>query len=112
MVAGFLYGHWYYSLDMIRPWRNTSKPRGWPAHIINVSLGHPGDSLGSRSGRVPLTPPPHWKMAVLPDGHTYCGTSLHEPATAENCEALRQIQAEGVNGCFLTTIFAWPAAPA
>jgi hypothetical protein len=110
-IGGFLYGHWYYSLDMIRPWRRRIERQGMAAHVINVSLGHPGDSLGSRSGRVPLTPPPHWKMAVLPDGNTYCGTSLHEPATAENCQALRRIQAEGVKRVFLDDDFRLARGP-
>ena len=111
-IAGFLYGYWYYSLAKIRAWRDRIERQGMAAHLINVSLGHPGDSLGSPSGQVPLTPPKRWKMAVLPDGHTYSGTSLHDPATAENCEAMRQIQAAGVKRVFSTTTSAWPAAPA
>jgi hypothetical protein len=110
-IAGFLYGHWYYSLEKIRPWRKRIERQGMAAHVINVPLGHPGDSLGSRSGQVPLAPPRHWKLAVLPDGHTYCGTSLHEPATAENCEALRRIQAEGVNRVFLDDDFRLARGP-
>ena len=110
-IAGFLYGHWYYSLDKIRPWRERIEPQGMAAHVINVSLGHPGDSLGSLSGQVPLTPPRHWKLAVLPDGHTYCGTSLHGPATAENCEALRQIQAAGVKRVFVDDDFRLARSP-
>jgi hypothetical protein len=110
-IAGFLYGHWYYSLEKIRPWRERIEKQGMAAHVINVPLGHPGDSLGSSSGQVPLTPPRHWKMAVLPDGHTYCGTSLHDPATAENCKALRQIQAAGVKRVFLDDDFRLARGP-
>ena len=46
-------------------------------HLINVPLGHPGDSLGAMAGNVPLTPPRHWRLAKFPDGRTYAGTSLH-----------------------------------
>jgi len=110
-IAGFLYGHWYFSLEKIRPWRERIEKHGMAAHVINVSLGHPGDSLGSSSGQVPLAPPRHWKMAVLPDGHKYCGTSLHDPATAENCEAMRQIQAAGVKRVFLDDDFRLARSP-
>ncbi len=50
-------------------------------------------------------------MAVLPDGHTYSGTSLHEPATEENCQAMRQIQAAGVKRVFLDDDFRLARSP-
>ncbi len=53
-IAGFLYGHWYYPLEKIRGWRERIEKQGMAAHLINVPLGHPGDSLGSMSGQVPL----------------------------------------------------------
>jgi hypothetical protein len=50
-------------------------------------------------------------MGVLPNGQTYSGTSLHEPATAENCEAMRQIQAAGVKRVFLDDDFRLARSP-
>ena len=81
------------------------------AHLINVPLGHPGDSLGAKSGNVPLAPPRHWRLGVRPNGSTYAGTSLHRPATEENCAALRQIQATGVKQVFLDDDFRLAQGP-
>ena len=60
-LTGFLYGHWHYPLEKTRIWRERVEKLGMAAHLINVPLGHPGDSLGSISGNVPLTPPRHWR---------------------------------------------------
>ncbi len=110
-IGGFLYGHWYYDLEKIRPFRRRIEKQGMAAHIINVALGHPGDCLQAKSGRVPTAPPSRWKMAVAPDGSTYVGTSLHPPATEENCQALRQIQAAGVKRVFLDDDFRLARGP-
>jgi hypothetical protein len=110
-LTGFLYGHWYYPLEKTRLWRQRIEKQGMAAHLINVPLGHPGDSLGSMSGTVPLTPPRHWRLGVGPDSKTYAGTSLHRPATEENCEAMREIQAAGVKRVFLDDDFRLARGP-
>ena len=111
-LTGFLYGHWLSPLEESFPhWRRTIERRGMSAHLINVPLGHPGDSLGAKSGNVPLTPPEHWRLAVRPDGTTYAGTSLHPPSTEENCAAIRRIQAAGVNRVFLDDDFRLARGP-
>ncbi len=69
-LTGFLYGHWVYPLEEFPQWRRQIESRAMSAHLINVPLGHPGDSLGARSGNVPLTPPTHWKLATRTDGST------------------------------------------
>ncbi|MGC8642671.1 MAG: hypothetical protein ACP5XB_22665, partial [Isosphaeraceae bacterium] len=110
-LTGFLYGHWLYPVDELPRWLKKIEARGMSAHLINVPLGHPGDSLGARSGDVPLTPPTHWRLAVRPDGTTYAGTSLHVPATEENRAALRKIQAAGVRRAFLDDDFRLARGP-
>ena len=110
-LTGFLYGHWHYRLEKIQLWRQRIERQGMAAHLINLPLGHPGDSLGAMSGSVPLTPPRHWKLGVRPDGKTYAGTSLHCPATKENCEAMRQIQVAGVRSVFLDDDFRLARGP-
>ena len=110
-LAGFLFGHWYYSLEKTQPWRERVEKQGMAAHLINVPLGHPGDALGSLSGRVPIAPPERWKAAVAPNGSRYVGTSLHPPATQENCAALRQIQAAGIDRVFLDDDFRLARGP-
>jgi hypothetical protein len=110
-LTGFLYGHWHYPLEKTRLWREQIEKQGMAAHLINVPLGHPGDSLGSMSGNVPLTPPRHWKLGARPDGKTHAGTSLHRPATEENCEAMRQIQAAGLKRVFLDDDFRLAQGP-
>jgi len=110
-LAGFLYGYWLHPLEEYPRWRQKIESHGMSAHLINVPLGHPGDSLGARSGTVPLTPPAHWRLALRPDGTTYAGTSLHPPATEENCAALRQIQAAGAKRVFLDDDFRLARGP-
>lgn len=110
-LTGFLYGHWYYPLEKTKLWRQRIERQGMAAHLINVPLGHPGDSLGSMSGNVPLTPPRQWRLGMRPDGTTYAGTSLHPPATEENCLALRQIQTAGLRRVFLDDDFRLAPSP-
>jgi hypothetical protein len=110
-LTGFLYGYWSYDLEKTQPWRERVEKMGMAAHLINVPLGHPGDSLGSMAGNIPLTPPSHWKVAVAPDGSTYVGTSLHAPATEENCAALRKIEAAGYKRVFVDDDFRLARGP-
>jgi hypothetical protein len=110
-LTGFLYGHWTYPTEATRVWRERVEARGMAAHWIDVPLGHPGDSLGSMSGKVPLTPPRHWRLARRPDGSSYAGTSLHRPATDENCAALKRLQAAGVTRVFLDDDFRLAQGP-
>lgn len=109
--AGFLYGYWYFSIEKIQVWRERAEKAGLGSHIINVPLGHPGDSLGSKSGALPLTPPSHWHLGYRPDGTTYAGTSLHPPATEENVEALRLIEKAGYRRAFLDDDFRLAVSP-
>lgn len=110
-LTGFLYGHWHYPLEKTQLWRQRIENQGMAAHLINIPLGHPGDSLGSLTGNVPLTPPLHWRLGVRPDGRTYAGTSLHPPAAEENCRAMRQIQAAGLRRVFLDDDFRLAQGP-
>jgi hypothetical protein len=110
-VTGFLYGYWHYPPETTQKWRRRIEEAGMAAHVINVPLGHPGDSLGAMSGSVPLTPPRHWKPGIRPDGSAYAGTSLHQPATAENAEALRRLQSLGVRRVFLDDDFRLAQSP-
>lgn len=93
-LASFFYGYWQYPPERLAPWLRRLEDKGFGVHVINVPLGHPGDSLGSTDGSFPLTPPTRWKPGVRPDGATYAGTSLHPPATEENCAALKRIKSE------------------
>lgn len=110
-IGSFLYGHWYYKPEAIQAWRKKFEAVGIPAYVINVPLGHPGDSLGSYSGDVPLTPPKHWKTGVNVDGKTFAGTSLHAPATEENAKALEVLSHLKVTKVFLDDDFRLAQSP-
>ena len=77
----------------------TNRRRGLAAHVINVPLGHPG--TGSSK----------WPLGTRPDGSTYTGTSLHEPATEENCQAVRELRAIGIDRVFLDDDFRLAQSP-
>lgn len=110
-LTGFLYGYWPYAMDETRTHASAARALGMDAHMVHVPLGHPGDSLGSMSGGVPLTPPRHWKMGVASTGGRFSGTSLHPPATAENEAALRVTAGEGFRKVFLDDDFRLAQSP-
>lgn len=110
-LAGFFYGYWPYPPEQLRAWRERIRGRGIECEIVNIPLGHPGDSLGAPGGNVPLTPSESWRMAVRPDGSRYSGTSLHPPATESNVAAIKQLAAIGVERVFLDDDFRLATAP-
>ena len=109
-VGAFFYGCWPHPPEVIESWLRRIEDAGLRAHAITIPLGHPGDSLGSASGTIPLTPQ-GWRAAESLDGTFYSGTSLHPPATEENAEALRRIRAMGVREVFLDDDFRLARGP-
>jgi hypothetical protein len=109
--AAFFYGHWYETPERLRDARKVVEAKGLGWHVINVPLGHPGDSLGDSTGETPLTPPTHWRMAVRPDGSDYSGTSLHPPGTEENVEAVKAIATLEPDCIFLDDDFRLAVGP-
>jgi len=89
--AAYFYGHWYATPEALVAARQQVEDAGLRWHLINLPLGHPGDSLGDPQGGTPLTPSGAWRMAERPDGTRYSGTSLHAPATEDNVAALRAL---------------------
>jgi len=110
-LAGFFYGHRPFSDELLQRARSRVERAGLEAHLVNVPLGHPGDSLGSTDGGFPLTPPRHWQIARKPDGSSFAGTSLHEPASQENAAALRQFRKLSFRRCFLDDDFRLARGP-
>jgi hypothetical protein len=109
--AAYFYGHWYETPEALARARKVVEDAGLRWHLINVPLGHPGDSLGDPAGETPLSPPGRWRMAERPDGSRYSGTSLHAPATEENVEALRQLAALQPDTVFLDDDFRLATGP-
>lgn len=110
-LCGFLYGHWYYTPEKLVEWRSRIESAGMGVHVINVPLGHPGDSLGSYDGKVPLTPPDHWRLAQGPDGGKYAGTALHPPAIEENANAVQVLSRLNFKKLFLDDDFRLARSP-
>src|SRR5690606_35094489 len=110
-VPAFFYGFWPYDNEARLDFHRQIEARGMSTGVINIPLGHPGDSLGAMQGDIPLTPPEHWQMGHYPDGRQYSGTSLHPPATEENVEAMRRLAAEGAKEVFLDDDFRLAVSP-
>lgn len=111
-LAAYFYGWWFSTPEEIAATSRALEDRGFTPHVINVPLGHPGDSLGAREGAaVPLSPPQHWRVARRPDASIYSGTSLHTPAVEENCAAVRALEAAGARDVFLDDDFRLATSP-
>lgn len=110
-LDGFFYGHWPYGLPRVLAARAQAERLGLRVFVINIPLGHPGDSLGSSNGNFPITPPARWKMAYDMDNKVFVGTSLHEPATAENVQALTALRQVGFRQFFLDDDFRLARGP-
>ncbi|MCC6696034.1 MAG: twin-arginine translocation signal domain-containing protein [Candidatus Hydrogenedentes bacterium] len=110
-MAGFFYGYWPIEPAVIQKWMGRVRDAGMAPHAINIPLGHPGDALNAPDHTPPTAPPSHWRMAVKPDGGTYSGTSLHEPATAENVEAVKVLAGLGFDRLFLDDDFRLAVGP-
>ncbi|MBX3257179.1 MAG: hypothetical protein KF862_23800 [Chitinophagaceae bacterium] len=110
-LTGFMYGYWYSKTPVLRKARRLLNEAGIAAGIINVPLGHPGDSLGSRSGDVPLTPPPHWEMKIDINGKRISGTHIFPGAVKENLEALRILRDDDFKDFFLDDDFRLAVSP-
>lgn len=110
-VCGFLYGHWYYTPERVGQWAKKIRAMGLEAEVAFVPLGHPGDSLGAKTGEPPLIPPPHWKQCQHADGKKHWGTSLHPPATAENVAAVGKLDGMGFKTLFLDDDFRLATGP-
>jgi hypothetical protein len=110
-LAGFCYGHWPWTVEKLRATRSKLESAGLSAHVINIPLGHPGNALETTSSGFPITPPRHWKTTTLIDGKTSVGTSLHEPATAENVAAVRELRRAKFAQVFLDDDFRLSRSP-
>ncbi len=110
-LDSYFYGYWPWPIETLVRACEALRLAGLDANIINVPLGHPGDSLGALDGNFPLTPPGHWHLGSNCDGGTYAGTSLHSPATDENAGALRQLRRAGFSHFFLDDDFRLARGP-
>ena len=110
-LAGFFYGFRPYPTEQIIKAQQLAAQAGLRAELITIPLGHPGDSLGSRDGDFPLTPPEHWRLGERPDGKRFAGTSLHAPATEENAAALRDLRRLGFRSAFVDDDFRLARGP-
>jgi hypothetical protein len=110
-TTGFMYGHWHYTPERVRRTLERIRKAGMEARLVNVPLGHPGDSLGAVSGSVPLTPPAHWKPNIRSDGRIRWGTSLHAPATRENAAAVERLDSMGAKDLFVDDDFRLAEGP-
>lgn len=110
-LAGFFYGHWPWPLEKLCATRAKLEQAGLAVNAVNVPLGHPGNALETTSTGFPHTPPLHWKSATLINGKAGVGTSLHEPATAENVAAIRALRRVGFTRVFLDDDFRLARSP-
>jgi hypothetical protein len=110
-ITGYLYGRWDYTIERIVECSKRVEKAGLAVHLINIPLGHPGNSLGQSSSLTSTEPPRRWKNAVNLDGDEYVGTSLHPPALDDNVDAVRKLVGIGVKGLFVDDDFRLARSP-
>ncbi len=110
-LDSYFFGHSPFPPSLLEKARQRVVEAGMAAGLITVPLGHPGDSLGASEDGFPTAPPEHWKLGERPDGQRYSGTSLHEPATNENVEALQRLRSLKCDEAFMDDDFRLARSP-
>jgi hypothetical protein len=101
-LAGYFYGQWSYDRDKLLRAKSMAEAAGLRTALVNVPLGHPGNSLGEVDKLVPLTIPPHWRYRLNVDGQEvrHCGC-LNDASWQDNLGALREARRIGFHEVFM-----------
>jgi hypothetical protein len=101
-LAGWFYGQWSYDKDKLLEARSFAEKAGLKTALVNVPIGHPGNSLGEVEKLVPLTIPPHWRYRLNVDGKEvrHCGC-LNDASWNDNLASLREVHQMGFREVFM-----------
>lgn len=116
-LAAFFYGHWPFAQESLGQWAKRIRQLGMAAQLINIPLGHPMMNPGAQKGGSLAaefnlnSPPDHWRLGKTESGQPYSGVSLHEPATAENEDALKRLKHLRAEKLFLDDDFRLAISP-
>jgi hypothetical protein len=93
-------GTWVSPLKDLVAYREKVESLGMTCHLLNMPFGHPGSTLQES-----------WRPAMNVDGQRQTGTSLHDPAMQQNCDALRKLELAKFRRAFLDDDFRLSPAP-
>ncbi len=101
-LAGWFYGHWSYDKAKLIEARTMAQAAGLKTALVNVPLGHPGNSLGEVDTLVPLTIPNHWRYRLNVDGREvrHCGC-LNDASWKDNLDSLHEAHEMGFREVFM-----------
>jgi len=101
-LAGWFYGQWSYDRANLVEARSMAQAAGLKTALVNVPLGHPGNSLGEVEKLVPLTIPNHWRYRLNVDGQEvrHCGC-LNDASWKDNLASLREAHEMGFREVFM-----------
>jgi len=101
-LAGWFYGQWSYDKGKLLEARRMAEAAGLKTALVNVPLGHPGNSLGEVEKLVPLTIPDHWRYRLNVDGQEvrHCGC-LNDASWQDNLTSLREAHRMGFREVFM-----------
>ena len=91
--------------------REALRQAGLETRIVNVPLGHPGDSLGARDGDFPLTPPTHWRLGSNREGKPLRRHFAACPRHAGKRRSRASVAPRGLLAVLPGTTSASPSAP-
>ncbi len=82
-IAGYFYGHEVFSPQRLKRTRQQVEQAGLQAHLVNVPLGHPGDSLGAEKAGIRL---PDYRRVPFRVGELMFQDAAFRPAKGKTDE--------------------------
>lgn len=109
-MASYLQGRWFHTPEELRKSADFLESNGFSAHVLTVSLGHPGNAIDPSDSSL-SEKQESWKHACDYDGSLYSGTSIHSPVVQDNIKAHKLLAAEGFDTLFLDDDFRLARTP-
>jgi hypothetical protein len=100
-LHGYFFGHWVSSFEEMQKARHILLEWGFQTGIVNIPVGHPGNSLDPDDPTQILTLPDHWRYRIDRHGNRvlYCA-EIEEKMIYDNVEAVRQLADLGFTAVF------------
>ncbi|MBM7563272.1 hypothetical protein [Paenibacillus sacheonensis] len=101
-LYGYFYGKFWSSMEEMKQARETLQRCGFEVGVIQLPVGHPGNSLNPDDDTLELQLPMHWRYRIDGEGlPAYYCADIEEAMIADNAEAARQLRDAGFTRLFM-----------